>query len=136
MKKFIMVLMCAIAAMAVKAQGSVCPNTIAGDTLVNAGTVTKPITVTGGYSSANVQVVLTKISGTVGGTTRLQGSVNNADWEDIGSAYTNTDVASQAKMFTITGGVPYVYLRVRAAGTGTMSARVKICYTLKKFQTQ
>jgi hypothetical protein len=105
---------------------------IAGDTLNDAGTVNKQFTVTAGYSAAGVQIVLTKISGTVAGTTKLQGSLDGTNWEDIGSAFTHTNVASQAKLFTVTGGVPYTYLRTTSVGSGTMSAQIRIRYVLKK----
>jgi hypothetical protein len=104
----------------------------AGDTVVNTATVNKSFTVTAGYSAAGVQIVLTKISGTVAGTTKLQGSLNGTNWEDIGSAFTHTDVASQAKLFTVTGGVPYTYLRTTSTGSGTMSAQIRVYYVLRK----
>lgn len=120
--------------MAGYSQIATCPTMIAGDTVVNTATVNKQLTTTGNYNAAGVQIVITKISGTVAGTTKLQGSLNGTNWEDIGSAFTHTDVASQAKLFAITGGVPYVYLRTTSVGSGTMSASVKICYVLKKVQ--
>jgi len=105
---------------------------VAGDTVVNTATVNKQFTSTAGYSATGVQIVITKISGTVAGTTKLQGSLNGSNWEDIGSAFTHTDVATQAKLFTITGGVPYTYLRTTSTGSGTMSARVRVYYVQKK----
>jgi len=104
----------------------------AGDTIANTGTVNKQFTTTAGYSAAGVQIYITKISGTVAGTTKLQGSLNGTNWEDIGSAFTHTDVSSQAKLFTVTGGVPYTYLRTTSTGSGTMSAQVRVRYVLKK----
>lgn len=105
---------------------------VAGDTVVNTATVNKSITVTAGYAAAGVQIVLTKISGTVAGTTKLQGSLNGTNWEDIGSAFTHTDVASQAKLFTVTSGMPYAYLRTTSTGSGTMSAQIRIYYVLRR----
>src|SRR5690242_3170110 len=110
------------------AQLATCPGTIAGDTLVNTATVNKQYTTSGSYQAAGIQITLTKISGTVAGTTKLQGSINGTAWEDIGSAFTHTDVASQSKLFAVTGGVPYVYLRTTSTGSGTMSAKISICY--------
>lgn len=105
---------------------------VAGDTIANTGTVNKSFTTTAGYSAAGVQIVITKISGTVAGTTKLQGSLNGTNWEDIGSAFTHTDVASQAKLLTVTGGMPYTYLRTTSTGSGTMSAQVRVYYVLRK----
>lgn len=109
---------------------------VAGDTVVNTATVNKQITSTAGYSAVGVQIVITKISGTVAGTTKLQGSLNGTNWEDIGSAFTHTDVASQAKLFTVTSGDPYTYLRTTSVGSGTMSAQVRIYYVNKRYDRQ
>jgi hypothetical protein len=134
MKKFIVLVLCSLAVCAgTFAQTQTCPAMVAGDTVVNTATVSKPIRTTGAYSAAGIQIVITKISGTVAGTTKLQGSINGTNWEDIGSAFTHTDVASQAKLFAISDGVPYTYLRTTSTGSGTMSASVAICYVLKKF---
>lgn len=111
---------------------------VLGDTMATTGTangltVNKQVRTTGAYSAASIQITITKISGAVAGTTKLQGSLNGTSWEDIGSAFTHTDVASQAKLFAVTGGVPYTFLRTTSVGTGTMSASVSICYVFKKF---
>jgi hypothetical protein len=133
MKKFISLLLLVVGiAMTTEAQRATLMPLIAGDTVVNTATVNKSFTVTAGYSAAGVQIVLTKISGTVAGTTKLQGSLNGTNWEDIGSAFTHTDVASQAKLFTVTGGMPYTYLRTTSVGSGTMSAQIRIYYVLRK----
>jgi hypothetical protein len=140
MKKFVFVAVALISSVAIcSAQSQTCQSApVLGDTVVNTATVNKSVgtggRVTGAYSAASVQIIITKISGTVAGTTKLQGSLNGTNWEDIGSAFTHTDVASQAKLFTITGGVPYTYLRTTSTGSGTMSASVSLCYVLKKFQ--
>src|SRR6478735_6584286 len=133
MKKFIIAAFSMLLFSAGFAQVEVCQGAqVAGDTIVNTATVNKLVGTggrsTGAYSAAGVQIVITKISGTVAGTTKLQGSLNGTNWEDIGSAFTHTDVASQAKLFTVTGGVPYTYLRTTSTGSGTMSAKVAICY--------
>lgn len=133
MKKLaFLVTVCLLAAVTTFAQRATQMPKIAGDTVVDAGSVTqKSFQVSGSYSAAAVQVVLTKISGTVAGTTKIQGSLNGTNWEDIGSAFTHTDVASQAKLFTITSGVPYTYLRVNSTGSGTMKALLTVYYVLK-----
>jgi hypothetical protein len=133
MKKILfLVTVCILATVTTFAQRSIQMPKIAGDTVVDAGSVTqKSFSVTGSYSAAAVQIVLTKISGTVAGTTKIQGSLNGTNWEDIGTAFTNTDVASQAKLFTITGGVPYTSIRVNSTGSGTMKALLTVYYVLK-----
>lgn len=134
MKKFISILLVAIGtffAINVNAQAPTLMPLIAGDTVVNTATVNKVFTASAGYRDIGVQAVITKISGTAGGTATFQGSLDNTNWENIGSAYTITDVASQAKAFTQTGN-PYHYYRVKFTGTGTMSVQVRVYYVLRK----
>ena len=68
------------------------------------------------------QVVVTKISGTVGGTLALQGSMDGTNWTTIGSAATPSD-GSATYSFNTT--VRWYYYRISYAGTGTMSASFK-----------
>lgn len=68
------------------------------------------------------EVVVTKISGTVGGTLALQGSMNGTDWVTIGTATTPTDATNNYGFNTT---VRYYYYRISWAGTGTMSASFK-----------
>ena len=138
MKKFIGLALAICITIAGFSQVEVCQTAVvAGDTIANTGTVNTLVgsggRVTGSYSSVGVQILIPKISGTVAGTTKLQGSLNGTNWEDIGSAFTHTDVPSQAKLFTVNSGVPYTYLRTTSTGSGTMSASVKLCYVLKKY---
>lgn len=132
MKKFIVLALAVCVSLAGFSQIATCTTLAAGDTVVNTATVNKVISTTGNNFAAGVQIKITKISGTVAGTTKLQGTINGTDYEDIGSAYTNLDQASQTKTFTVTGGVPYVKLRTTTTGSGTMSASITICYVLKK----
>jgi hypothetical protein len=132
MKKFVFSVLAVLSFSLSFAQVETLMPLIAGDTIANTGTVSKAVRTTGAYSAAAMQIVITKISGTVAGTTKLQGSLNGTNWEDIGSAFTHTDIASQAKLFAITGGVPYTYLRTTSTGSGTMSAQVRVYYVFKK----
>jgi len=70
-------------------------------------------------AGATAMVVVKKISGTVGGTLVLQGSMDGTEWVTIGSAATVTD-ASNNYSFNTT--VRYYYFRISWTGTGTMSA--------------
>lgn len=67
-----------------------------------------------------------KISGTVGGTLALQGSMSGAagDWVTIGTATTPSDGSANYGFNTTTR---YYYYRISWTGTGTMSASMK-CY--------
>jgi len=71
------------------------------DTVTNAGTrIQRGQANTGGANiNVTLQVVITKISGTVGGTVTCQGSLDGTNFVTIGSAATATDVASQTFSF-------------------------------------
>jgi len=103
---------------------------IAGDTVNNGGTVTKTFTATAGYSALGVQPVITKISGTVGGTAILSRSLDGVN-------YVNTDTLTLANVTTNTTifakvTTPAVYYRLVVTGTGTMAAQVRLYYVLRK----
>lgn len=70
-------------------------------------------------TGVTAQVVVTKISGTVGGTIALQGSMNGTDWTTIGSAATATDASGT---YSFNSTVRWYYYRISWTGTGTMSA--------------
>lgn len=95
------------------------------DTVTNAGTETWTLKVPGYKKVVAAQVVITKISGTLGGTVTLQGSLNGVNFVAIPSqTYTATDVASQSAIFTLDNS-KYVYYRISWTGTGTMSASAR-----------
>ncbi len=76
-----------------------------------------------------VEVVATKLSGTVGGVISLLGTIDETYYKALltpdsatpVNTYTATNVASQTFMFVIPNN-PYLRYRVQWAGTGTMSA--------------
>lgn len=75
------------------------------------------------YKVVTVQFWATKISGTVGGTAQLQGSLDRTNWYNVGSAVTLTDVAGQITAFKVSdSGDPYY--RVAVTGTGTMAVKI------------
>lgn len=111
------------------AQSSVRFPLIAGDTIVNTGTVSKIFSTTGKISGVAVQVVLTKVSGTGAGTVQLQGSLDGTNYKIIGSASTITDVASQNFTFFITSPCPQ-YFKVLYTGSGTEVVATKTYYRL------
>jgi hypothetical protein len=104
----------------------------AGDTVVNTGTSSKVIRMTAGYAGIAIQAKATEISGTSAGTIKVQGSLDGTNYNDIGNAYTVTDVASQTTMFYITAPVP-TYVRVLQTGSGTMSSVLSVRYVLRKY---
>ncbi len=104
---------------------------VAGDTVANAGTVTKTIRVTAGYEGAALQVVLTRLTGTAAGTAQVYGSVDGTNYATIGSAFTLTNVASQTSIFYVTAPLP-VYLRIVTTGSGTQSTVQRVSYVLRR----
>lgn len=114
---------------------------IAGDSLVNADTVFKKISLTAGYTSMGVQVSIKKGTGTLDGKFYLYSSVN-------GSNYVLTDSASftavPVNALISNGGYTYTAIInktdpagskyiVAATQAGTLtSSPVRVSYTARK----
>jgi hypothetical protein len=89
-------------------------------------------------STGNItlQAVITKVSGTVAGTAKPQGSLDGTNWFDITltgiiptqTAFTLTDVASQTCAFFLRN-VKCLYYRILITGSGTMVATPTGFYT-------
>ena len=95
------------------------------DTLTNATSKAQYCIVEGSNIHITVQPTFTKISGTVAGTAKLQGSILGVNYVDIpNQTLTLTDTASQTFTFT---NVPsqYKYYKVLFAPTGTQSTKVE-----------
>lgn len=100
------------------------------DTVTNTGTSYLTLANKGAAETVTIQLVATKISGTVAGTVTLLGSLDGTNYkaltqQEVTTAiptYTATDVASQTNIWVIKNN-PYLYYRVSWTGTGTMSAR-------------
>jgi hypothetical protein len=93
------------------------------DTVTNTGTKgTNAIKAPNWRTGVTAQVVVTKISGTVGGTLSLQGSMDGTNWSTIGSASTPSDASAN---YSFNSTAAWYYYRLYWAGTGTMSASFK-----------
>ena len=101
------------------------------DTITNAVTKYQYGIVNGANIHATFQAKFTKISGTAAATVKLQGSVLGIDWEDLGSSYTVTDVATQAKAFTVVPST-YQYYRLSIVPTGTQSVKVETAVLVRQ----
>ena len=95
------------------------------DTVINAGTTSHVKLLQAHYNTVTVAVRITKISGTVGGSAALQGSIDGTNYFSISGAsnLTLSDVASQGTLW-VTTNAPYSYYRVLTTGSGTMRALV------------
>jgi hypothetical protein len=100
------------------------------DTVSNTGTGTVQCRVLRDVPTVNttIQVNVTKISGTVGGTISLQGSLDGTNWKALNTAETQTALATVTATDATNvyhwrlNGSPFLYYRVSWTGTGTMSA--------------
>jgi len=102
------------------------------DTVANTGTTyvstTSRLKNDGHYTNTVIQVNVTKISGTVGGTISLQGSVDGTNWKALNTAETQTALATVTATDATNSyhwrlnGSPFQFYRVSWTGTGTMSA--------------
>jgi hypothetical protein len=89
----------------------------AGDTIVTSSsldTVFKTFTATAGYSALGIQVVGTKVSGTITAKAYLYGSLDGSAYvvTDSATAFANS-AGAQSVFFTKTAGLPYTYYRCR-----------------------
>jgi len=142
MKKLLILLFVGLVAFSANAQvyNLLSPYSVTSDTVANSGTAflstvaisPAPATTT------TIWVGVTKISGTVGGTITLQGSIDGTNWKAMNTPNTATALAT----FTATdasntyhwviSGSPMPYYRVSWTGTGTMSAS----FTAKLFRAK
>lgn len=133
MKKHIGTMLLILVGLVAQAQVALLsPFSLTSDTVTNTATVylTSP-RVLGEKSTTVIQVDVTKISGTVGGTISLQGSVDGLTYKALNTVETQTALAT----VTATDATntyhwriafnPFLYYRVSWTGTGTMSASFK-----------
>lgn len=143
MKKFIF-LFVALLGIAAISQAQVydfkSPYSLTSDTVTNTGTayLSTPVVSPAPAVTTTIWVAVTKISGTVGGTITLQGSLDGTNWKAVNTPNTATALAT----FTATdasntyhwviSGSPFRYYRVSWTGTGTMAAS----FTAKIFRSK
>jgi archaellin len=139
MKKIVLFLMAlALFAGATQAQSTTVFPLVAGDSISTSNsldTVSKTISVTAGYSTLGIQVVTTKISGTVAGKAYLYASMDGTNYvlTDSSAAFANqtTNTALFSKSPT-----PYRYyqvqVRTQGADGSTQVNRVRVYYALRK----
>jgi len=128
MKKLILSLVCLFTFAVVNAQT---PMTANSYTVTDTGADTLVLQVKGSQNLVSVQYTGTKVSGTVAGTATLYGSVTGVAYAPVPvkvikgevNAYTNTDIAVNSYIWTVTPS-PYQYYKVIVVGTGTMVATV------------
>lgn len=133
MKKLFILLAFVVCALGAQAQVNYDLKSIyslTSDTVTNTGTVTLTSPRVPGVGALNtlVYVSVTKISGTVGGTLTLMGSVDGTNFKALVAIETQTALATITATDGSTtygwrlNGNHYPYYRVSWTGTGTMSA--------------
>lgn len=134
MKRLIAIIVALAAFAAIETQAQVgnflSPYSFTSDTVTNTATVylTSPTLIAAPATSTTIWIAVTKISGTVGGTITLQGSLDGTNYKALNTVDTQTALATiTATDATNTyhyrlAGAPFPFYRVSWTGTGTMSA--------------
>lgn len=139
MKKFIIILVALFIATVANAQfasGKQLPQVTTDSIKTGALTVTKYITLTGGYSTVSVQAVITKVSGTPAGNGKLYGTIDGTNYVQIGTdTLAIANQTTSTKIWTITN-IPYAKLKIVYTGVGTMNALAKTWYIARKTITE
>ena len=131
MKKFNALLLILGLTISAFAQTPVSTFTNSTSAIVNAGTVNATKTVSRSYTTLTVQAVVTKVSGTVGGSAILQGSLDGTNYKSIGAdTLTLANVTTNSHIWYLAPSKHYYY-RVVYTGTGTMNA-TPVTYILGK----
>lgn len=101
---------------------------LTSDTVTNAATKYLTLSIKNPYQNLVIQPVVTKISGTAGGTITLEVSNDGTNYVTISSSYSNYQTLSVAnqttntRLFLVTGS-PYYYYRLKYVGSGTMACK-------------
>lgn len=123
----------------VSAQSASLMPLVAGDTIsTTAGTDTvfKYVTTTAGYSAMSIQVIATKLSGTVVGKAYLYGSLDGTNYILSDSSAAFTDVTTNSVAFTKTppGFTKYmIQVHQPTIAASTQGVKIRVWYVLKKY---
>lgn len=134
MKTIKILLLVALASFAIETKAQVAnflsPYSLTSDTVTNTGTVylQSPRLVAADATGTTIWIAVTKISGTVGGTITLQGSLDGTNFKALNTVDTQTALAtitatdaSNTYHYRLSSS-HFPYYRVSWTGTGTMSA--------------
>jgi len=135
MKKLLLIALAAtLSTVCVKAQNSVQPEWLRpervvypSDTTTNADT--NYVTIKSvGSNLKSIQATVTKVSGTVGGTVILQGTVDGIGWVNVNTdTLTLSDQATNSKVWLITS-TSYNSYRVQYKTSGTQVSYLNLSY--------
>lgn len=125
MKKLLSLFALVLLASCVFAQNN--PITMVGTaTITNAATNSVTLTVDGNYRTVSFQALVTKLTGTVTGTTAiLSGSVDGTNFVNLNTdTLTCTSATINTKIWVLEG-TSFRYYKITFLGTGTMTAQIK-----------
>jgi hypothetical protein len=128
MKKIVFLAMIVFAAFSANSQSVVNAAMTGGtysnalDTVSNTGSKNLVKQVPGSYKALSIVLVVTKISGTVGGSYKFQGSNDGTNYATLATD-TLTDASAVFSYKEVDKA--FQYYRVLVTGTGTMSASIK-----------
>ena len=124
MKKLIFACIALLFTLTSFAQSPVQTMTNDNSAIVNSGTVSSTKKLNAPARTVTVETVVTKVSGTVGGTVVLQGSLDGTNWHAAGAdTLTLANQTTNKKIWLLTENRYYHY-RTLATGSGTMNATV------------
>jgi len=92
--------------------------------IVDAGIVTAPVTLTYDAATVTFQTLVTKVSGTVAGVVKIQGSLDGTTWFNATTDSLALQNLTTNQYKTIITNNPWYYYRVYAKGSGTMNATI------------
>jgi hypothetical protein len=134
MKKIVLLLI-AFLFFAISSEAQTFTMTGSADTVVNTATKACSLKTVHSYKQISIQAVITKISGTVGGTLTLLGSIDGTNYINVDTAtfvnsglaatYTATNTTGAQSKVWIINNNPYLWFKLSYTGTGTMSASLK-----------
>ena len=107
------------------------PQTTSDSIKTGALTVTKYLTLQGGYESVSIATVVTKVSGTVAGTVYIAGTVDGTNYTAALDSLTLSNVTTNHKIFMVTGN-PYWKYKIWGVGSGTMNGVLTVWYLARK----
>lgn len=96
-------------------------------------TVTKYLTLQGGYNSVSIAPVVTKVSGTIAGKVYIAGTIDGTNYSAALDSLTLSNVTTNHTIWKISGN-PYWKYKIWAVGTGTMNGLLNVWYLVRKHE--
>ncbi|MBK7885477.1 MAG: hypothetical protein IPJ81_18055 [Chitinophagaceae bacterium] len=134
MKKFISIVLVIVGLFSftnTKAQSATVFPLISADSLNNADTVNKVVTLTAGYEGIVIQPIVTRVSGTAAGTVVLYESLDGTNYKSTGDTLTIANQTTNTVLWKKISPVP-VYYKVTGISSGTVVEILRVYYVARK----